>query len=152
MINLINKNNIFNISDILKILPHRFPFILIDKILDYKKKIYIKALKNITANDFFFMGHFPKNFIFPGILMVESIAQVSSLLLLFHEKNQFLKKKKLSLSSIKNTRFIHPVYPGDQMLIEVFLKKKLFNFYFFDGSIIVDNIVICKSTISLSFF
>ncbi|VFP79166.1 3-hydroxyacyl-ACP dehydratase FabZ [Buchnera aphidicola] len=142
---------ILNINDILKILPHRFPFLLIDKILDYKKKKYIHTLKNITANDFFFFGHFPEKFIFPGVLIIESIAQSSSVLLFYYKNNVKKSKKTCCLAGVNNTTFIHPVYPGDQMIVEVFFKRKLLEVYFFYGVVLVNNIIVCKSTISLSF-
>ncbi|WP_332835143.1 hypothetical protein [Buchnera aphidicola] len=99
----------------------------------------------------FFFGHFPKKFIFPGVLIVESIAQSSGILLFHYKNNTKINKKICCLTGIYNTKFIHPVYPGDQMIIEVHFKKKLFGIYFFYGIVCVNKIIVCKSTVSLSF-
>ncbi|WP_075433762.1 3-hydroxyacyl-ACP dehydratase FabZ [Buchnera aphidicola] len=139
-----------SLNSILKILPHRFPFLLIDKVLDYKKNKYLYALKNITENDFFLRGHFPNNFIFPGVLIVESVAQSSGLLLFYCDDNGYKQGHTFCLAGIKNTKFITPVYPGDQMIIKVFFKKKICNIYLFQGIVVVNRIIACKSTISLS--
>ncbi|VFP78144.1 3-hydroxyacyl-[acyl-carrier-protein] dehydratase FabZ [Buchnera aphidicola (Cinara cuneomaculata)] len=151
MNNIIDDQYTFSLKDILRILPHRFPFLLIDKILDFKKNIYIRALKNITVNDFFFCGHFPKKFIFPGVLIIESIAQSCGILLFYYKKNNCIKKKICCLTGIYNTRFIHPVYPGDQMIIKTCFKKQLGGIYLFKGIVTVKKLIVCQSTLSLSF-
>ncbi|VFP84917.1 3-hydroxyacyl-[acyl-carrier-protein] dehydratase FabZ [Buchnera aphidicola (Cinara splendens)] len=143
--------HVFNLNDILRILPHRFPFLLIDRILEFKKKLYICALKNITANDFFFFGHFPKKYIFPGVLIVESIAQSSGFLLTYSKKNTTVNSKICGLTGIYDTSFINPVYPGDQMIIKSCFKKKLSGIYIFSGIVMVKKNIVCKSTISLAF-
>ncbi|VFP83643.1 3-hydroxyacyl-[acyl-carrier-protein] dehydratase FabZ [Buchnera aphidicola (Cinara laricifoliae)] len=151
MNNLKDSKYNFSINDILRILPHRFPFLLIDRILDFKKDLYICALKNITMNDFFFFGHFPKKLIFPGVLIIESIAQSGGLLLFHHKQNDCINKKICCLTGIYNTRFIRPVYPGDQMIIKIYFKKQLCGIYLFKGKVTVQETIVCQSTISLSF-
>lgn len=84
--------------------------------------------------------------------MVESIIQSSACFLFNNFKRKFFKNKTCCLSSIDNTRFIKPVYPGDQMIIKVYFKKKIFNFYFFCGLILVKDVMVCQSSISLSYF
>ncbi|WP_154028481.1 hypothetical protein [Buchnera aphidicola] len=99
---------------------------------------------------FFFFGHFPKKLIFPGVLIVESIAQSSGLLLFYHKTNNYVKKKICYLTGIYNTRFIRPVYPGDQMIIKIFFKKQLCSIYLFKGIVMVKKNIVCQSTISLA--
>ncbi|ABJ90623.1 3-hydroxyacyl-ACP dehydratase FabZ [Buchnera aphidicola] len=140
-----------SLKNILKILPHRFPFLLVDKVLDFKKNIFLSTLKSISANDFFFLGHFPKKFIFPGVLIIESIAQSCCLLLFYIHKSLSVKNKTYCLASIKDTSFFRPVYPGDQMIIKVYFKRRICKMYFFYGIVFVKNIIICKSTLLLSY-
>lgn len=85
-------NHMYDIEKILEILPHRFPFIFIDRIIFFKKDVSLNALKNISANDFFLYGHFPKKLIFPGVFIIEAIAQASGVLSCL-SKN-IIKKKK----------------------------------------------------------
>lgn len=145
---MIRIKNFISIEKILDYLPHRFPFLLIDKIIDYKKNFFLYALKNITANDFIF-GHFPKKFIFPGVLIVESIAQASGILSII-SKNIRFNQKFFYLVSIQNAFFIHPVYPGDQMIIKILYKKRRLDFDKFYGIALVNDIIVCKTTLLLS--
>lgn len=148
---MIIKHKIYNfdINKILLYLPHRFPFLLIDRVLSFQKKNFLKAIKNITANDFFFMGHFPKNFIFPGVLIVESLAQASCLLLIFSQNN-LNSNYKYYLSSIQNTYFINSVYPGDQVLVKVILQKSYSNISKFTAIATVNQKTVCRSILLLS--
>ncbi len=123
-----NSNYDFlDITKILKILPHRYPLLLIDRILDFKKFYYLKALKNCTVNEPFFQGHFLKKPIFPGILIIETMAQAAAILI--YKSTGILNINKLYyFVGIENARFKKNIIPGDQILIEVFfLKKKKFN-------------------------
>lgn len=143
-------NDFFDIKRIIDFLPHRFPFLLLDKVLKYKSDVFLYALKDIVKNDFF-LGHFPRKFVYPGVLIIESIAQASGLLSIF--SNGFLKNNELIyLVSIKNAFFKKQVYSGNQVIIKVFYKKKINNFNEFDGIALVNKKVVCKATILLSRF
>ena len=117
------SKELFNIEKILKILPHRYPFLLVDRVIEINKGKSITAIKNVTYNEPFFQGHFPDLKVMPGVLVIEAIAQTGGILL-FHSipdpKNKFVL-----LSKIDKAKFRKPVVPGDQLRKEVvFLKLK----------------------------
>ena len=108
---------ILDLQDILKILPHRYPFLLIDRITEIVRTKRIVALKNVTINEPFFAGHFPSYPIMPGVLVVEAMAQAGGVLLLteFPDRDQ----KLLLFTGIEKAKFRRPVVPGDQLRIDV---------------------------------
>ena len=105
------------IGDILRILPHRYPFLLIDRVLELVRMKRIVALKNVTITEPFFQGHFPEKPIMPGVLIVEAIAQAGGLLLLTEVPNR--DEMLMVFTGIEKARFRRPVVPGDQLRIEV---------------------------------
>ena len=109
-----------DIHDILKILPHRYPFLLIDRVLELKRKESIVAIKNVTINEPFFNGHFPGLPIMPGVLIVEAIAQAGGALLLTEVEDR--SNKVMVFTGIERAKFRRPVSPGDQLRIEVQVK------------------------------
>ncbi len=109
-----------DIHDILKILPHRYPFLLIDRVLELKRKERIVAIKNVTINEPFFSGHFPGLPIMPGVLIVEAIAQAGGALLLTEVEDR--SNKVMVFTGIERAKFRKPVSPGDQLRIEVEVK------------------------------
>jgi 3-hydroxyacyl-[acyl-carrier-protein] dehydratase len=108
---------VLDIHDILKILPHRYPFLLIDRVLELKRKEYIVAIKNVTINEPFFTGHFPGLPIMPGVLIVEAIAQAGGALLLTEVEDR--SNKIMVFTGIERAKFRKPVGPGDQLRLEV---------------------------------
>ena len=109
-----------DIHDILKILPHRYPFLLIDRVLELKRKERIVAIKNVTINEPFFCGHFPGLPIMPGVLIVEAIAQAGGALLLTEVEDR--NDKVMVFTGIERAKFRRPVSPGDQLRLEVEVK------------------------------
>ena len=112
----------FDINDIIKILPHRYPFILIDKIEIVKPGESLTALKNITINEPFFQGHFPGQPIMPGVLSLEVLCQAGSFLMLNQVDDPL--KKNMFFTTVEKVKFKRPIVPGDQLMINVELIKK----------------------------
>jgi len=112
------KQNL-TISEILNLLPHRYPFLLVDKILEQEEN-KIVGVKNVTINEPFFQGHFPGHPVMPGVLILEAMAQIGGVLMFSKEEN----KGKIPLfAGIDKARFKKPVYPGDQLIIKVEIVK-----------------------------
>ena len=109
-----------DIQDILRILPHRYPFLLIDRVIDLERRKRVVAIKNVTFNEPFFQGHFPGLPIMPGVLIVEAIAQAGGALLLTEIPDR--ENKLMVFTGIERARFRRPVVPGDQLRIEVEVK------------------------------
>jgi len=143
-LNILRKN--LNIKKILKILPHRYPFLLIDRVIKLSIFKYLKAIKNCTINEPFFQGHFSKDPIFPGVLIIESMAQAAGILI-YKSTGQLSINTLYHFVGIDNTRFKKTVTPGDQILIEVFFLKFNKNILKFKSTAIVNKDIICKSTI-----
>jgi 3-hydroxyacyl-[acyl-carrier-protein] dehydratase len=107
-----------DITKIQKILPHRYPFLLVDRVVEVEAGKRLKAYKNVTANEEFFNGHFPGHPVMPGVLIVEAMAQAAALLA--HESESFDKDGRvIYLMGLDNVRFRRPVVPGDRLDIEV---------------------------------
>ena len=127
-----------NIDEIKKLIPHRYPFLLIDKVIDIVKNESATGVKNVTVNELYFSGHFPSSPVVPGVLQVESMAQTAAVLvaksLNFSESNALVL-----LTTIDNAKFRKPVIPGDVMSLVISVKRirnKLWKFY---GQVMVDS-------------
>ncbi|MGZ4821570.1 MAG: 3-hydroxyacyl-ACP dehydratase FabZ [Terriglobales bacterium] len=134
------------IEDIQRILPHRYPFLLIDRVVDLTRKERIVALKNVTINEPFFQGHFPGYPIMPGVLMVEAIAQAGGALLLTEIADR--EQSLMVFSGIERARFRRPVVPGDQLRIEVTVLAWRRNAVRMEGKIFVGDKRVCEAIVS----
>jgi 3-hydroxyacyl-[acyl-carrier-protein] dehydratase len=131
------KKDNYNIQDIIKILPHRYPFILIDRIDEVKPGEYVNAIKNVTINEPYFQGHFPGQPVMPGVLSLESIAQTTAFLMLYELDDPL--KKNMFISGVDGVRFRRLIVPGDQLHINIRLKSKKLTLYKFEGTIKIDG-------------
>jgi 3-hydroxyacyl-[acyl-carrier-protein] dehydratase len=136
------------IEEILAILPHRYPFLLIDRVIDIVRKKRIVAIKNVTVNEPFFTGHFPNYPIMPGVLIVEAIAQAGGALLLTEIPDR--ENKLMVFTGIERAKFRRPVLPGDQLRIEVDVivwrstAVKMQGKAFVDGKLACEALVTCQ--------
>jgi 3-hydroxyacyl-[acyl-carrier-protein] dehydratase len=141
-------NPVMEIGDICKILPHRYPFLLIDRVLELERMKRIVALKNVTVNEPFFQGHFPEKPIMPGVLIVEAIAQAGGLLLLTEVPNR--DELLMVFTGIEKARFRRPVVPGDQVRLEVEVRAwritaaRLEGKAYVGGKLAAEAIVTCR--------
>ena len=141
--NKLSNQTQFNIEDIINILPHRYPFILIDRveIIDPGKSLI--ALKNLTINEPFFQGHFHMQPVMPGVLSLEIMAQAGSFLMLSHIEDPL--SKNMFFSMVEAAKFKKPIVPGDQLKIHMDLVKKKLNVCKFHGRCMVDNILVAEA-------
>src|SRR5215475_15243379 len=135
-----------DINDIQKILPHRYPFLLIDRVIDMTPRERIVALKNVTINEPFFQGHFPNLPIMPGVLIVEAIAQAGGALLLTEVEDR--NQKLMVFTGIERARFRRPVVPGDQVRIEVEVKSWRMNAVRMEGKVFVGDKRVTEATVT----
>jgi beta-hydroxyacyl-ACP dehydratase FabZ len=141
-----NSYSIQKIGDILKVLPHRYPFLLVDRILETDGSTRMVGIKNVTINEPFFEGHFPEHPVMPGVLVVESLAQVGVILLFGGDANR--ETKLVYFSGIDNCRFRQPVVPGDQLRLEVTVLKQRGRFYRMKGEAFVENTLVAEAELS----
>ena len=134
-----------DIHQILKSLPHRYPILLVDRVLEIEAGKSIKALKNVTINEPFFMGHFPHHPVMPGVLMVEAMAQAAALLSFSTMGVTPDDKTVYYFAGIDGARFKRPVEPGDQMIIDVALLRMKAGIFKFKGVITVDGKIACEA-------
>jgi UDP-3-O-[3-hydroxymyristoyl] N-acetylglucosamine deacetylase/3-hydroxyacyl-[acyl-carrier-protein] dehydratase len=141
-------NGIFlDINGLLKIMPHRYPFLMIDKIVEYdSENDSVIGIKNVTVNEPFFSGHFPERPIMPGVMICEAMAQTGCLLLLKTMGN--FKEKLVLFMGIKDAKFKKPVIPGDQLVMKIKLISKKMNIYILKGSAYVDGQLVAEAELS----
>lgn len=116
-----------DIQDILKALPHRYPFLLVDRVVDYSPHEWLRAVKNVTINEPFFQGHFPGHPVMPGVLILEALAQASGVLNYLSTERGSAENPVYYLVKIDKARFTRTVIPGDQLTLEVSHKRRFRN-------------------------
>ena len=135
-----------DINEIQRILPHRYPFLLIDRVIDLTPRERIVAIKNVTINEPFFQGHFPNLPIMPGVLIVEAIAQAGGALLLTEVEDR--DQKLMVFTGIERARFRRPVVPGDQVRLEVEVKSWRMNAVRMEGKAFVGDKRVAEATVT----
>jgi 3-hydroxyacyl-[acyl-carrier-protein] dehydratase len=119
---------IYDVMEIMKFLPHRYPFLLVDRIVEMDPPQRIVGLKNVTMNEQFFQGHFPGAPVMPGVLILEAMAQVAGVLLYREMTDEEKGKKLIYFSGVENAKFRRPVVPGDQLRMEIEIVHRRSNF------------------------
>jgi len=137
---------VMEIGDILKFLPHRYPFLLIDRVIEIERTKRIVALKNVTFNEPFFQGHFPGTPIMPGVLIVEAIAQAGGVLLLTEIPNR--DELLVVFTGIERARFRRPVVPGDQLRIEAEVRAFRVTAARLEGKVYVGDKLVAEATVT----
>ena len=138
-----------DIQGILRKLPHRYPFLLVDRVLEIEKGLRIKALKNVTMNEPFFMGHFPARPVMPGVLMLEALAQTAALLSFESIGQEPGDDTVVYFVGIDGARFKRPVEPGDQLVLEAQIDRAKAGIYKYktratvDGELAVEADLMC---------
>lgn len=137
--------NSLDIQEILEYLPHRYPFLLIDRVVDYVDNKSLIAYKNVSVNEPFFTGHFPERPIFPGVLIMEAMAQATGILAFKSTQTKPSDGKLYYFAGIDNCRFKQPVVPGDQLYFEVEVIKARRGIWKFHGDAKVDGKIVASA-------
>lgn len=145
----LKDKKVLNVNDIRKILPHRYPMLLVDKVLDWEAGKKITAIKNVSANEEFFNGHFPHNPVMPGVLIIEALAQTAAIFAFMSAGAKLAEDAIVYFATIDNARFKRPVEPGDQLVMEAELIRHMRGMWKFktvgsvDGQVAVEAEVMC---------
>lgn len=139
-----NQLNSLQVQEIMALLPHRYPFLLIDRVLDFTPGECLTALKNVTINEPIFTGHFPGMPIFPGVLILEALAQATGILG-FKTVTERSENELYLFAAIDDARFKKPVVPGDTMILEVKFLKERRNMWKFYGEAKVEGQIVCSA-------
>lgn len=138
-----------NVLEIMKYLPHRYPFLLVDKIVEMEPGKRVVGIKNVTINEPFFQGHFPGHPVMPGVLIVEAMAQVGGAFAMVSDK--IGDDKVTYFTGIDNCRFRKPVMPGDVLRFELELTNFRRGLYCFSGKAYVDGTLVCEAELKATF-
>ncbi len=134
-----------DIHEIFKHLPHRYPFLLIDRVLACTPGQALTGLKNVSVNESFFMGHFPSRPVMPGVLIIEALAQATGILAFKTVQTTPASGTMYYLAAVDNARFKQPVQPGDQLILEVKLERAVRGVWKFSGEAKVDGKVVASA-------
>jgi len=137
---------VIDIKEIMEILPHTFPFLLVDRIVELEVPERIVGLKNVTFNEPFFQGHFPSEPVMPGVLIVEAMAQTAGVLA-YKAMGEEAKDKGVYLMALKEAKFRRPVVPGDQLVLELQVVKRRGQIWVFRGKALVEGKVAAEAEI-----
>jgi 3-hydroxyacyl-[acyl-carrier-protein] dehydratase len=136
---------VFDINQIQKLLPHRYPFLLIDRVVEFEKGKRIVGYKNVSFNEPYFTGHFPQKPIMPGVLILEALAQAAGILAFGTVEQTPDENSVYYLVGIDGARFKRPVEPGDKLMLEVELTRQMRNIYKFNAVARVDDEIVAQA-------
>lgn len=139
-----------DINEIMKILPHRYPFLLVDKILEIEPGKSIVGIKNVSVNEPFFPGHFPGHPVMPGVLIIEAMAQVACILAIL-SSDESVRSKVTYFASIDKARFRKPVLPGDQLRFEIEATGCKRGIWIFSAKAFVDGKLVAEAELKATF-
>ena len=137
------KRVVYGVTEIMKLLPHRYPFLLVDRILEFEPGRRIVGLKNVTINEPFFQGHFPGAPVMPGVLIIEAMAQVGAVSIYYDLPDR--DRKLVYFTGIENAKFRRPVVPGDQLRLEMEELNRRSNFGKMQGRVTVDGKLVAEA-------
>ena len=137
--------NEVDIGRIMEMIPHRYPFLMIDRVVDMVPAVRATGLKNVTINENYFAGHFPKEPVMPGVLIIEAMAQTAAVLVV-HTLGPEAEGKLVYFMSVDGARFRRPVKPGDQMRVAVTKQRSRGSVWKFEGRATVDDVLVAEAT------
>ncbi len=140
-----NADDTFDVARIMEMIPHRYPFLMIDKMENVVAGSRATGIKNVSVNEWFFQGHFPDHKVMPGVLIIEAMAQTAATLVV-HTLGEESEGKLVYFMSIDNARFRKPVHPGDRLQIDVEKQQSRGNVWKFNGKATVDGLLVAEST------
>jgi 3-hydroxyacyl-[acyl-carrier-protein] dehydratase len=132
---------------IMDLLPHRYPFLMVDRVLEVEPFKYLKAIKSVTINEPFFQGHFPSYPVMPGVLILEALAQAGGILVMKSIPEE-MEGKLFLFTGIEKVRFKKSVFPGDQLMLEVFYEKHKLNLWKMSGKATVNGQLVAQGILS----
>lgn len=134
-----------DIERVLELIPHRYPFLMIDRVVDLVRDEHATGIKNVSINEAHFQGHFPRRPVMPGVLIIEAMAQTAAVLVVRTLGKEF-EGKLVYFMSVDNCRFRKPVFPGDQMRVHVIKKRRRANVWKFEAEVTVDGEAVAGAT------
>ena len=143
-----SENKVYNIDEIMKMLPHRYSFLLVDRLEVEEAGVKGVGLKNLTMNELFFQGHFPGNPIMPGVLQIEAMAQTAGCIVMSADDNYADNKRNVLFMSVEGVKFRKPVRPGDQLKMHLEKIRERRNIYVFKGVSTVDDQVVSEAELT----
>jgi 3-hydroxyacyl-[acyl-carrier-protein] dehydratase len=141
---------LMDINEVMRILPHRYPFLLVDRVVEHEAGKRIVGLKNVTINEPFFQGHFPGHPVMPGVLIIEGMAQVGGILAYLASDDE-VRKKVCYFAAIDNAKFRRPVRPGDQLRIEMTALACKRGMWVFAGKAYVADKLVAEAELKATF-
>lgn len=152
MINTMKNKETFDIGAIMKLLPHRYPFLLIDKVLTLVPGEHVVALKNVTINEPYFTGHFPEKPVMPGVMIIEALAQATGVLMVATKNEEHTGDNgSYYFAGIDKARFKQPVIPGDQLFLEAKILRTKQDVWKFATEAHVGERIVCSAEITCAF-